>query len=76
MHSCQSMATGENKAGLALVLALALLLTLLAFPSHLRLIHHRLPLLTHSTLLCDGPRASDGEGGATTSRLAFPAAGW
>lgn len=73
MHSCQSMATGENKAGLAL--ALALLLTLLAFPSHLRLIHHRL-LLTHSTLLCDGLRASDGEDGATASRLTFPAPGW
>ena len=75
MHSCQSMATGENKAGLALALALALQLTLLAFPSHLRLIHHRL-LLMHSTLLCDGLRASDGEDGATASRLAFPAAVW
>jgi hypothetical protein len=70
------MATGENKAGLALALAVALLLTLLAFPSHLRLIHHQLPLLTHSTLLCDGLSASDGEYGATASRLAFPTAGW
>jgi hypothetical protein len=75
VHSCQSMATGENKAGLALALALALLLTLLAFPSHLRLIHHRL-LLTHSTLLCDSLRASDGEDGTTASRLTFPAPGW
>lgn len=73
------MATGENKAGLALALALLLLLLMLmplAFPSHLLLlIHHRL-LPTHSTLLCDGRRASDGEDAATASRPAFPAAGW
>jgi hypothetical protein len=77
VHSCHSMATGENKVDLAL--ALSLLLLLLpppTFPSHLLLlIHHRL-LLTHSTLLCDGRRASDGEDAATTSRLVFPAAGW
>ena len=62
--------TGENKSGLAL--ALALQLTLLAFSSHLRFIQHRL-LLTHSSLLRDGMRAS--EGGATASKLAFSAAG-
>ena len=63
------MATGANKAGLATGRALALLLMplALAFPSHL-LIHHRL-LLMHSTLLCDGRRASDSKDGATASRL-------
>jgi hypothetical protein len=50
VHSCPSMATGENKAGLALLL---LMLMSLAFPSNLLLIHHRL-LPTHNTLLCDG----------------------
>jgi len=52
VHSCHSMATGENKAGLATGRALALLLMplALAFPSHLLLIHHRL-LPMHSTLL-------------------------
>jgi hypothetical protein len=42
--------------------------------AHLHLIPHRL-LLTHSTLLRDGLRANDGEGGATASKLAFQVAG-
>jgi hypothetical protein len=74
-HSCHSEATGENKAGLAAGLALALALLLIAFPSHLLLVHHRL-LLTNEALLCDGLRPSDGEDAATASILAFPLAAW
>jgi hypothetical protein len=69
-HSCHSEATGENKAGLALALALLLV----AFPSHL-LVHHRL-LLTNEALLWDGLRPRDGEDAATASILAFPVAAW
>lgn len=80
VHSCHSIATGENKAGLAtglaLALALLLMLTPLSFPSHLLLLIHHRELPMHSTLLCDGRRASDGEDGATVSRPAFPAARW
>ncbi|GJN05363.1 hypothetical protein PR202_ga22984 [Eleusine coracana subsp. coracana] len=74
-HSCHSAATGENKTGLTTGLALALALLMVAFPSHLLLIHHRL-LLVNEALLCDGLRPSDGEGAATLSRLAFRAAAW
>lgn len=78
LHSCHSMATGENKAGLTMGLALALLLLMLplAFPSHLLFhIHHRL-LLIKKTLLCDGLRPRDGEEGMKASRFALPAVGW
>jgi hypothetical protein len=37
VHSCHSTATGENKAGLALLLLMQMSL---AFPSNLLLIHH------------------------------------
>jgi hypothetical protein len=66
------MATGENKAGLALAL-LMLMLPRLVIPSPLLLlIHHLLPPpLVKTTLLCDGLRPRDGEEG-----LPLPAAGW
>jgi hypothetical protein len=66
------MATGENKAGLALAL---LMLPRLVIPSPLLLlIHHLLPPpppLVKTTLLCDGLRPRDGEEG-----LPLAAAGW
>jgi hypothetical protein len=74
VHSCHSMATGENKARITEDLALALDQLLLVLASHLIGIHHRPLLLTNKTLFDDGRTPGDAGDAAMASMLAIPTA--